>query len=133
MTWVKPDSSQSGSPAAQDGQGGRAVAGRQQLVRDVRLNRRVPSVRQPTISGGSRAPLGSVLVTQRRRAAATTAAVVGCQGDLQEAALRPALAERLCHPVIVDGHAPQNHVLALQHREALPLEEAPSWLASLCE
>jgi hypothetical protein len=42
-----------------------------------RLNRRVPSVRQ---SGGSRAPLGSVLVTQRRRAAATTAAVVGSQG-----------------------------------------------------
>jgi hypothetical protein len=28
MTWIKPDSSQSGSPAAQDGQGGRAVAGR---------------------------------------------------------------------------------------------------------
>ena len=35
MPWIKLDSSQSGSPAAQDGQGGRAVADRQQLVRDV--------------------------------------------------------------------------------------------------
>jgi hypothetical protein len=28
MPWIKLDSSQSGSPAAQDGEGGRAVAGR---------------------------------------------------------------------------------------------------------
>jgi hypothetical protein len=47
------------------------------------------------------------------------------KGDLQEATSRPALAKSLCHPAIVDGHAPEDHVLALQHREALPLEEAP--------
>jgi hypothetical protein len=47
------------------------------------------------------------------------------KGDLQEATSRPTLAKSLCHPVIVDGHAPEDHVLALQHREALPLEEAP--------
>ena len=39
MTWIKPDSSQSGSPTAQDGQGGRAVAGRQRLIRDVTRHR----------------------------------------------------------------------------------------------
>ena len=47
------------------------------------------------------------------------------EGDLQEAASRPALAKSLRRPVIADGHAPEDHVLALQHGEALPLEEAP--------
>jgi hypothetical protein len=46
-------------------------------------------------------------------------------GDLPEATSRPVLAQSLSHPVIVDGHAAEDLVLALQHREALPLEEAP--------
>jgi two-component system, OmpR family, sensor histidine kinase VanS len=45
----------------------------------------------------------------------------------------PVLTQRLGHPVIVDGHAAEDLVLALQHREALPLEEAPGQLASLRE
>ena len=44
-----------------------------------------------------------------------------------------ALAEGLRHPVIMDGHAAKDLVLALQHHEALPLEETPGWLAGLRE
>jgi hypothetical protein len=56
MTWIKPDSSQSGSPAAQDGQGGRAVAGRQQLIRDVTRYRSGAPV---SLRGQARSAVGS--------------------------------------------------------------------------
>jgi hypothetical protein len=65
MPWIKLDSSRSGSTAAQDGQGGRAVAGRQQLVRDVTRYRSGAPV---SLRGQARCAAGSsALALEPRR------------------------------------------------------------------
>lgn len=71
---------------------------------------RLPYTDQPltpraAYSGGSWPPLGN--------------------SDRQKATSLPVSAKGLNHSVVIDGHAAEDHVLALQHREALPLEEAP--------
>jgi hypothetical protein len=68
MPWIKLDSSRSGSPAAQDGQGGRAVAGRQQLVRDVTRDRSGAPV---SLRGQARCAAGSALQSTSNTAAQT--------------------------------------------------------------
>lgn len=76
-------------------------------------------------NGGSRTPLR----TSARYAVSAGKAATGLSlhddGDLQEAISLPVSAKSLGHPVIVDVHAAENLVLALQHREPLPLEQAP--------